>query len=82
MNKEELECKKNCQKYSNHIRRLLKQGKFDESAKLIDHIAQYLHEWEEYKKSVHLQFNMLRSLFVEASNEQRKAIIKNSNRRQ
>jgi hypothetical protein len=54
----------------------LKHGKLQESAEMIDYIAQSLLEWEEHKRSVNIKFNALRALYAAVTLEHRKTILK------
>ena len=76
MKREDIDFRKNCQKYHNSVRKLLKQGKIRESNELINEIANSLRQWEEHKRSVYIRINALKSLYAAATLEQKRAIEK------
>jgi len=76
MKKEDIEFRKYCQKYNDMVRKLIKQGKTKEAAQIIQSVAKYLKDWEEYKRSINIKFNALRSLYASITLEHRKSIKK------
>jgi hypothetical protein len=76
MKREDIDFKKDCQKYHDSIRRLLKQGKVIESNELISKVASCLQKWQEHQRSVHIKINALKSLYAVITVEQRRAIAK------
>jgi len=76
MKKEDVNFKKDCQKYHDSVCTLLKQGKVKESNELIDKISNYLRQWEDFQRSVYIKVNALKSLYAAVVFEQRKAVEK------
>jgi hypothetical protein len=74
MNKEDITFRKNCQLYGNRVTKLLKQGKKEEAKKLINDIEKHLKEWEDVVKSARFKINILRSLLVRTTVEERRFI--------
>lgn len=72
MKREDIEFKKKCQKYHDSVRRLLKQGKIKESDDLINKIGDYLRQWRDFQRSVHIKVNALKFLYAAVAVEQRK----------
>ncbi len=74
MKKEDIEFRKRCQTYNDIVYRLIKQGKTQEAAQIIQGVARDLREWENYKRSINVKFNTLRSLYTSLTLEHRKSI--------
>jgi hypothetical protein len=72
MNKENIEFRKKCQLYGNKISKLLKQGEKKEAKRLINDIERHLKEWENVVKSARFKVNILKSLFIKITVEERR----------
>jgi len=76
MKKEDIEFRKNCQLYHTKIRALLRKGQIDEAQEIIKNIGASLQAWEDFMRSARVKIHILKSLFTEATIEERTFIKK------
>lgn len=74
MNKKDIEFRKSCQLYSGMVTRLLKQGRREEAKNLINNIEKCLEKWENVVKSARFKVNILKSLLVRTTIEEKRFV--------